>query len=111
MQQSRGPEPGINERIWQVVHAIPAGRVCTYGEVARLAGLPGAARRVGAALKGLPRGTTLPWHRVINARGRISLPPESSAHARQRERLVAEGVQFKGNGAVDLRRFGWCGMP
>jgi methylated-DNA-protein-cysteine methyltransferase-like protein len=109
MQQHRDFEPGINERIWQVVFAIPAGRVCTYGEVARLAGLPRAARRVGAALKGLPPETALPWHRVINAQGRISLPPGSSAHARQRERLEAEGVLFKLNGAVDLRRFGWRG--
>lgn len=105
-----GLEPGIDERIWQVVRAIPAGRVCTYGEVARMAGLPGAARRVGAALKGLPPGTALPWHRVINARGRISLPAGSAAHARQRQRLQAEGVAFKPGGGVDLRRFGWRGV-
>ena len=89
--------------------AIPAGRVCPYGEVARLAGLPGAARRVGAALTGLPSDTALPWHRVINAQGRISLPAGSPAHALQRARLEAEGVEFKVNGKVDLHRFGWTG--
>lgn len=109
MTDKPGFEAGINERIWQVVLAIPAGRVCPYGEVARLAGLPGAARRVGAALKGLPSDTALPWHRVINAQGRISLPKGSPSHALQRERLETEGVEFRLNGAVDLKRFGWRG--
>jgi methylated-DNA-protein-cysteine methyltransferase-like protein len=100
-------EAGINERIWQVVAAIPRGRVSTYGEVARRAGLPGAARRAGAALRALPPGTRIPWHRVINAGGRISLPPGSDPWHTQRQRLEAEGVEFKLNGSVDLQRFGW----
>lgn len=109
MDEAHPFEPGINEKIWQVVLAIPVGRVCTYGEVARLAGMPGAARRVGAALKGLPEDTALPWHRVINTQGRISLPQGSPSHALQQQRLEAEGVEFKLNGAVDLRRFAWRG--
>lgn len=96
-----------NERIWQVVASIPRGRVCTYGEVARRAGMPGAARRVGAALKGLPRTTRIPWHRVVNASGRISLPPGAEGADRQRARLEQEGVEFKLNGGIDLERFGW----
>ncbi|TDG15110.1 MGMT family protein [Seongchinamella unica] len=98
-------EPDINQRIWQVVALIPPGKVATYGDVAAQAGLPGAARRVGRALKLLPTGTRIPWHRVVNAQGGISLPPGSSSQYTQRERLEAEGVVFKANGAVDLRRF------
>lgn len=100
-------EAGISERIWQVVAAIPPGRVATYGAIARHAGLPGAARRVGAALRGLPAATRIPWHRVINASGRLSLPEDSATWRLQRERLQAEGVEFRANGSVDLDRFHW----
>jgi methylated-DNA-protein-cysteine methyltransferase-like protein len=99
--------PDIDQRIWQVVALIPPGRVATYGEVARQAGLSGAARRVGRALGTLPVGTRIPWHRVINARGRLSLPEGSAGHHTQRERLEGEGVAFRTNGSIDLRRFGW----
>ncbi|MEM9255483.1 MAG: MGMT family protein [Pseudomonadota bacterium] len=92
-------------RIWQVIAAIPEGRVTTYGDVALRAGLPGAARRVGHVLKQLPDNTTLPWHRVINAQGRVSLPAD--AGKRQRRRLEKEGVCFKPGGSVDLQRFRW----
>ena len=100
-------EPDINHRIWQVIALIPSGKVATYGEVARQAGMPGAARRVGMALRGLPAETRIPWHRVINAQGRISLPEGSASRYTQRERLEAEGVVFRINGSIDLRRFGW----
>ncbi|MEM1113462.1 MAG: MGMT family protein [Pseudomonadota bacterium] len=100
-------EPDTNQLIWQVVAAIPAGNVATYGDVARLAGLPGAARRVGRALRDLPPGTRIPWHRVINAQGSISLPEGSSAQYTQRDRLEAEGVIFSSANRVDLRRFRW----
>jgi len=100
-------DPDINHRIWQVIALIPSGKVATYGEVARQAGMPGAARRVGMALRGLPAETRIPWHRVINAQGRISLPEGSASRYTQRERLEAEGVVFRINGSIDLRRFGW----
>lgn len=100
-------EPDINHRIWQVVAAVPAGKVCTYGDVASRAGLPGAARRVGRALKVLPEDSRIPWHRIINASGRISFPVGSAAYERQRNRLEGEGVEFKLNGAADLKRFRW----
>lgn len=99
--------PGIDQRIWQVVALIPPGRVATYGEVARQAGLPGAARRVGPALRALPAGSRIPWHRVINARGQISLPVGSKARILQRERLEAEGVQFNGDAGISLKRYRW----
>ena len=100
-------DPDINQRIWQVIALIPRGRVSTYGEVARQAGMPGAARRVGGALRHLPAGTTIPWHRVINAQGRIAIPENSASRYTQRDRLKAEGVAFNANKSVDLRRFGW----
>ncbi|MEH6585336.1 MAG: MGMT family protein [Halioglobus sp.] len=96
-------EPDINQRIWQVVALIPSGKVATYGDVAAQAGLPGAARRVGLALKYLPKNTRIPWHRVVNAQGRISLPEGSASKYTQRERLEAEGLTFKPNGALDLK--------
>ncbi len=100
-------EIDINHRIWQVVALIPPGKVTSYGEVARRAGLPGAARRVGRALKGLPSDTRIPWHRVVNAQGRISLPEGSASQYTQRDRLEAEGVTFRSNKSIDLKRYGW----
>ena len=100
-------EPDINSRIWQVVAAVPEGSVCTYGEIAARAGLPGAARRVGRALKILPGDSRIPWHRIINAGGRISFPVGSDAYERQRGRLESEGVEFKLNGAIELKLFRW----
>ncbi len=92
--------------IIQVVHQIPAGNVATYGQVAELAGLPGAARLVGHTLKRLPSGSALPWHRVINSSGRISLPHGSPAYQRQSECLHAEGVILV-NGRISLKRYRW----
>jgi len=100
-------EPDLNHRIWQVVTLIPAGKVATYGDVARHAGLGRAARQVGRALRLLPAGTQIPWHRVINAQGRISLPEGSASMYAQRERLEAEGIVFKASRRIDLNIFRW----
>lgn len=97
----------IDFRIWQVVMLIPPGRVATYGDVARQAGMPGAARRVGRALRGLPEDTRIPWHRVLNGRGRISLPAGSGSQYTQRERLENEGVVFSAPTRLDLERYRW----
>jgi methylated-DNA-protein-cysteine methyltransferase-like protein len=94
--------------VWQVVAGIPRGHVLTYGEVARLAGMSRAARRVSMALRRAPRGMKLPWHRVINAQGKISFPSDSSGYQRQKELLEQEGVVFM-NGKIDLDRFGYQG--
>ncbi|MBX3702923.1 MAG: methylated-DNA--[protein]-cysteine S-methyltransferase [Steroidobacteraceae bacterium] len=88
------------ERIWAAVAAIPRGRVASYGAIARRAGAPRRARFVGHALKVAPARLKLPWHRVLNAQGRISLPPGSRAHRLQRRLLEAEGVRFS-NGRVE----------
>lgn len=101
-------DPDINQRIWQVIALIPEGKVATYGDVARHAGLPGAARRVGYALRHLPTGTTIPWHRVVNAQGRISIPEGSASQYTQRERLEAEGIVFKANKSLSLKRYRWA---
>lgn len=96
-----------NSRVWDTVRRIPRGRVATYGQIARLAGLPGHARQVGYALHDLPRGSRVPWHRVINAQGRISARADGSAGIEQRMLLLDEGVWFDARGRVDLEQFGW----
>jgi len=95
------------ERVYAVVRRIPHGRVATYGQVAALAGLPGQARQVGYALHALPGDGHAPWHRVVNARGAISLPPHGGADVTQRLRLEREGVRFDARGRIDLARYGW----
>jgi methylated-DNA-protein-cysteine methyltransferase-like protein len=96
------------QRIYAAVRRIPRGRVSTYGAIARVAGLAGQARQVGYALSALPSGTTVPWHRVINAQGRLSLERSASgAGITQRLRLVREGVAVDAGGRVSLERFGW----
>lgn len=94
----------FRQRVFQIIAAIPSGRVTTYGEVARMAGSPRAARQVGGVLKKLPEGSTLPWHRVVNRHGEISLQGED--FKRQRQALLAEGVMFRA-GKIDLLTFGW----
>lgn len=96
----------LAKRIYAVVAQIPRGRVATYGWVAERAGLPGRARLVGQALSELPNSRRLPWHRVINAQGRISFPARSAQAAEQRRRLEAEGVYFL-RGRVNLDGYGW----
>lgn len=94
--------------VWQVVEDIPPGHVLTYGEVARLAGMRRAARRVGQAMRRAPRNRKLPWHRVVNAQGRISFPADSQGYRRQKQRLQDEGVVFI-DGRIDLERYGYRG--
>ena len=90
--------------ILSTVQRIPRGKVSTYGAVADAAGLPRRARLVGTVLRQTSR--RVPWHRVINASGRISFPQGSDAFLEQRARLEREGVLFIG-GRVDLKRYGW----
>ena len=95
-------------RIHAVVGRIPRGRVATYGQVARLAGLPGHARLVGYALSALPAGSRLPWHRVVNAQGKISMRTTGSGmDVVQRLRLKRERVSFTRTGVIALAKFRW----
>lgn len=100
------PAATLDEKIYRVVRQIPRGRVAAYGWVAERAGLVRGARRVGRALAQLPPSSRVPWHRVVNAQGRLSFPAGSSAAARQRKLLTAEGICFKGQ-RIDLKRQGW----
>ncbi|MGI9343413.1 MAG: MGMT family protein [Gammaproteobacteria bacterium] len=93
-------------RIWNVVAAIPHGQVASYGQVAKLAGLGRGARMVGWALGQAPDRAKLPWHRVLNAQGSISIPKGSRSRAEQIRRLAEEGVVVV-DGKVDMRRFRW----
>ena len=94
-------------RIYAVVRNIPRGRVATYGQVAALAGLMGHARQVGYALNSLPHGSDVPWHRVINAKGAISIRSHPDYCKLQRALLEAEGLLFDSNGRISLEHFGW----
>lgn len=94
---------------YAVIRRIPRGRVATYGQIARLAGFPGHARQVGYALFALKPSTAIPWQRVINAAGRISLRPLDGGIS-QRLLLEKEGVRFAGD-RVSLRTYGWRATP
>ncbi len=99
------------ERIYGVVRRIPRGRVASYGQVAKAAGLPGHARLVGYALAALGDGRSVPWQRVINAQGRVSPRSMPEVDSLQRRLLEAEGVVFDVHGRVDLGRFRWRPKP
>jgi methylated-DNA-protein-cysteine methyltransferase related protein len=94
------------EKIWLVVNQIPKGKVASYGQIAKLAQLPGYARFVGTTMKNLPSDSKLPWHRVANSAGKLSFPKDSSKYLQQKSLLEAEGVVFV-NGKFSRARFGW----
>lgn len=105
-RQSAPEPPSSYDRIYAVVRRIPRGRVASYGQVARLAGLPRHARLVGYALHNLPGETRLPWHRVVAADGRIAKRAFPEDGRWQRELLEKEGVTLVA-GAVDMEQFAW----
>jgi len=94
------------QRIYAVLAAIPKGVVVSYGQVAELAGLPRAARLVGRTLSALPDDTQLPWHRVVNASGKISMPSNSPGGMQQKHRLALENVLVV-DGRISLKLFRW----
>ena len=98
------------QRIWATVDSIPRGRVATYGQIAREAGLPGRARQVGYALRNLPDGSEIPWHRVLNAAGEVAPRGRPEDEELQRGLLRAEGVRFTERGRVPLAEFRWGGQ-
>jgi methylated-DNA-protein-cysteine methyltransferase-like protein len=102
----QNPKQQHLQAIYLALASVPAGRVVTYGQLAAMAGLARAARLAGRALRDLPEGTELPWHRVINAQGRISLPEDSSSYQEQKRRLAMEGIQFNNN-KINLRIYGY----
>jgi len=94
------------ERVYQVVRMIPRGQVATYGQIAAIISHRGAARTVGWALHGLTEESGVPWHRVINARGQISLHPGTQ----QIVLLQEEGVRVDDQNRVELKRYQWPGL-
>lgn len=97
---------GFFERVYQVVRLIPPGQVATYGQIAAIVSHRGAARTVGWALHSLTEGADVPWQRVINARGQISLTPGTQ----QIQLLQEEGVIVSPQGKIDMKRFQWPGL-
>ena len=95
--------PGYPD-VWAVVARIPRGKVATYGQIAKILGIPGRARFVGYALHALPPATPVPWQRVVNAQGRIALP--GSRGREQTARLERDGVPVAGSG-IDMGRHQW----
>ncbi|HSS64785.1 MAG TPA: MGMT family protein [Gammaproteobacteria bacterium] len=101
------PPASVYARIYEIVRQIPAGRVATYGQVAAIEGHC-TARMVGYAMAALGRDD-VPWQRVINGQGRISERSGGGGTARQRLKLMEEGVRFDSRGRIDFERFGWDG--
>jgi methylated-DNA-protein-cysteine methyltransferase-like protein len=95
--------------VYRVVRRIPPGKVATYGQVARILGMPRGARTVGWALRATPEGSDVPWQRVVNAKGAISFTPGGYAASVQQALLEEEGVVFE-QGRIDLRTYGWAGL-
>lgn len=96
------------EKVYALVALVPRGEVATYGQIADyLAGVT--PRMVGYALFALPADTTLPWQRIVNARGEISPRSGDTGSSLQRDRLTAEGISFDARGRIDLKRYRWPG--
>jgi methylated-DNA-protein-cysteine methyltransferase-like protein len=108
LQQSI-PEATVNfyQRVYALVRQVPPGKVVTYGQVAALLGSPRAARAVGYALRYVPAGNDVPWHRVLNYRGGISPRYPAESPIIQRLLLEAEGVSFDAQDCVDLSYYRW----
>jgi methylated-DNA-protein-cysteine methyltransferase-like protein len=99
------------QRVYALTRQIPSGNVVTYGQVAALLGHAHGARAVGYALRYLPHGSDVPWHRVINHRGQISPRYPAEGPRLQRLLLEAEGVVFDAQARVDLSRYRWHANP
>lgn len=100
----------VYSKIYDAVRKVPYGQVASYGQIARLIGSPRAARIVGWALRILPTDTNVPWHRVLNKSGMISIENMTTPKEAQATLLRSEGVEIvdrEGNLWVDLKKFGW----
>ena len=99
---------GFDQRVWDVVARIPPGRVATYGQIADLIGAWGCARQVGWALRRLPLPSDVPWQRVVNAQGRISMSlSRQGSDWMQRNLLLAEGIPVDLEGRLPLCEVLW----
>ncbi|MEL7644293.1 MAG: MGMT family protein [bacterium] len=100
------PPLPLYQRIYAIVRQIPAGKVATYGQIARIVGgcTP---RMVGYAMSATPTGSDIPWQRVINAQGKVSPHGDGFGTEMQRALLMEEGIAFDSQERVDFDRFGW----
>ena len=106
------PDLSFNQKVYALVRHIPPGKVLSYGRVAQLLGVPNGAREVGWAMSSLPSGQRdVPWHRVVNAQGRVSIKGSPEAAALQRARLEAEGIAFDEKDRLDMDRHVWQPAP
>lgn len=105
LRDSSTPTSEAYQRFVLTIFRVPSGSVASYGQIAKLAGYPGHARQVVRTLHSSSKKYKLPWHRVINSQGKISLANES--FFRQKILLRKEGIEFDDSGKIDLVRFGW----
>jgi methylated-DNA-protein-cysteine methyltransferase-like protein len=99
--------PINHEAVYSIVSLILEGRIATYGQVAALIGFPRHARQIGYALAALENNSSVPWHRVINAKGMISSRGMNGCDDYQRLLLEEEGVIFNNNNCISLKQFQW----
>lgn len=99
--------PNFYDAVYALVRDIPSGRVMTYGQIATILGAPRAARAVGYALRALGPGTDVPWQRVINGKGGVSVRGDVERPNLQYELLEEEGVAFKADDTCDLKVYRW----
>ncbi|MDG2303665.1 MAG: MGMT family protein [Candidatus Binatia bacterium] len=97
----------LYKKFYAVVRRVPCGKVATYGQIAILAGYPRHARHVGFALRALPEGSKVPWHRILNSRGEVSSRSFPGPDTLQRRLLEDENVKFSSKGRISLDRYGW----
>jgi len=103
-KQTKPQATNQRDAILQQLAQIPHGYVTTYGALAKAAGLPGYARYVGQVLRKLPKDTKLPWHRVVNAQGKLSFPLSSDGYLEQKTRLQGEGVELH-NDKINFKKY------
>lgn len=105
------PPVSFNELVYALVRHIPPGHVLNYGRIAELLEAPQGAREVGWAMSSLRGSSGVPWHRVVNAQGRVSIKGSPLAAAEQRARLEAEGIEFDENDTLDMQKYLWNPTP
>ena len=103
-------DTAFRDEVLRLVRRIPCGRLATYGQIAALAGFPRRPRQVGMILKGLPEGTDLPWHRVVNAQGYVPSKGRWWGAMVQIQRLREEGIDVDDLGNLALAAYQWQGV-
>ena len=98
----------FTRNVIEIIKRIPEGKVCTYGRIGQMAGQPNGARQVTRIIHSMSRKHGLPWHRIINAKGLISLP-KAHGHDEQKALLQSEGVEFDEKDRIDLKKYLWMG--